>query len=72
MTLATETEPNDVQEPTVWSFYQAISERRYEDAYEFFSPAFKAANPFDRWKDGYATTQSIEVETAPGATPARC
>jgi len=67
--VTTETSPNDVQEPTVWSFYQAISEKRFEDAYAFYSPAFQAANPFERWKAGYANTQSIEVETSPGATP---
>jgi hypothetical protein len=69
VTLATEIVPNDVQEPTVWSFYQALSEQRYDDAYAFFSPAQKASNPFDRWKAGYATTQSIQVETSPGETP---
>ena len=69
VTVASETVPNDVQEPTVWSFYRALSDKEYEAAYEFFSPAMKAANPFDRWKAGYAATQRIEVETAPGATP---
>jgi hypothetical protein len=69
VTLATETEPNDVQEPTVWSSYQALSERRYEDAYGFYSPAFQAANPYNQWRAGYATTQSIAVETSAGATP---
>jgi hypothetical protein len=69
VTIATETEPNDVQEPTVWSFYRAISERQYEDAYAFLSPTFKASNPFERWKAGFASTRSIEVETSPGPTP---
>ena len=45
VTLATETEPNDVQEPTVWSFYMALGEQRYEDAYEFHSPAYQAEQP---------------------------
>jgi hypothetical protein len=67
--LATEVQPNDVQEPTVWSFYEALSEKRYDDAYAFFSPAFKASNPFERWRAGYASTQSIEVETQPGTVP---
>jgi hypothetical protein len=69
VTIATETEPFPVQEPTVWAFYQALSEKRYEDAYGFLSPAFQANNPFDRWKAGYATTQNIEVDTKTGATP---
>jgi hypothetical protein len=67
--LMTEIQPNDVQEPTVWAFYRALSEKRYEDAYDFFSPAYKANNPFDRWRAGYASTQSIEVDTNAGATP---
>lgn len=67
--LTSEVQPNDVQEPTVWAFYQALSEKRYEDAYDFFSPAFKANNPFERWRAGYATTQRIEVDTKAGATP---
>jgi hypothetical protein len=67
--VTTEVEPNDVQEPTVWAFYQAIAERRYEDAYDFYSPAFQAANPFAQWKAGYASTQRIEVETSAGRTP---
>ena len=69
VTLATEIEPNDVQEPTVWSFYRALSDRRFEDAYGFFSPDQKARNPFDRWKAGYANTESIGVETSAGRTP---
>jgi hypothetical protein len=69
VTLTTETGPNDVQEPTVWSFYAALGDKRFDEAYEFLSPAQKASNPFDRWKAGYANTQSIEVETSPGATP---
>jgi hypothetical protein len=67
--VASEVQPNDVQEPTVIGFYHALSDKRFEDAYDFFSPAQKAANPFDRWKAGYATTQSIDVETETGATP---
>jgi hypothetical protein len=67
--LTSETSPNDVQEPTVWSFYAALGDKRFDEAYQFLSPAQQASNPFDRWKAGYADTQSIEVETAPGATP---
>ena len=67
--VATEIEPNDVQEPTVWHFYLALTEKRYQDAYEFYSPTYQAANPFDQWRAGFANTQSIEVETSPGRTP---
>ena len=69
VTLATETEPNDVQEPTVWSYYMALGEKRYEDAYEFHSPAYQAANPIGPWRSGFANTESVEVETAAGRTP---
>jgi hypothetical protein len=69
VTIATSVEPNDVQEPTVWAFYQALSERRYEDAYAFYSPAARANTPFERWKAGFAATETIEVETQPGPTP---
>ena len=69
VTLATEIEPNDVQEPTVWGYYMALADGRYEDAYEFHSPAFQAANPFGPWRAGFANTQSIEVETSAGRTP---
>lgn len=69
VTLATEVEPNDVQEPTVWSYYMALAEKRYEDAYEFHSPAYQAANPFGSWKSGFANTQRIEVETSAGHIP---
>jgi hypothetical protein len=66
---ATEIEPNDVQEMTVSAFYRALSDRQYDDAYRFLSPTYQANNPFEVWKAGYATTQSIEVETATGAAP---
>ena len=69
VTLLSEVEPNDAQELTVSAFYAAVSNRQYDVAYEFYSPAFQARNPFDQWKAGYANTQSIEVETSPGATP---
>ena len=69
VTVSTEVEPNDVQEPTVWSFYLALTDKRYEDAYEFLSAAYQAANPFSQWKDGFANTQSVEVDTSQGRTP---
>lgn len=67
--FATEVTPNDVQELTVSAFYEALADRRYDEAYAFYSPALQAQNPFDRWKAGYAATQAIQVETAPGAAP---
>ena len=69
VTLATETEPNDVQEPTVWAYYMTLADRRYEDAYQFLSPAYQAANPFGPWKAGFAETERVEVETSAGRTP---
>ena len=47
VTLTTEVRPYDNQEPTVQAFYEALSDKHYEDAYAFLSPAFKANNPFD-------------------------
>lgn len=66
---ATEVEPNDVQEITVAAFYRALADRQYEEAYSFLSPAYQASNPFETWKAGFATTQSVQVETATGTSP---
>jgi hypothetical protein len=66
---------NDIEEQrvtfaelVVHAFYRALDARRYEEAYRFYSPARQAATPFDSWKDGYATTQRITVQTSPGTT----
>ena len=62
-------EPNDAQEVTVSGFYAALSGGDFAEAYEFYSPALKAANPFDRWREGYRDTLKLELETSPGPTP---
>lgn len=69
VTVTSETTPNEAQEVTVWGFYSALSDKRFADAYAFLSPAYQQQNPFEPWKDGYATTQSIQVDTAAGAAP---
>ena len=64
-----EVEPNDAQEVTVYGFYAALSDGNLADAYEFYSPALKAANPFDRWREGYRDTLRLEVDTRSGPAP---
>jgi hypothetical protein len=55
-------------EVVVHGFYNALSRHSMRDAYAFLSPRFQAANPFDAWAGGYLNTESVEVETRPGAT----
>jgi len=66
---SSEIEPHDVQRPTVEAFYRWVSQRSYDEAYEYLSPAFQAAHPYEEWRAGYATTQSLDVKTTPGDTP---
>ncbi len=54
-------------EVTVVAFYRALQASRFEEAYAFLSPDFQSANPFPEWREGFATTRSIEVETQAGA-----
>jgi hypothetical protein len=61
--------PLTVAEVVVHGFYNALSRHDLTDAYAFLSARFQAANPFDAWAGGYATTESIEVETRAGASP---
>ena len=67
--LSTEIRPRNVQPDTVEAFYQALSERKYEDAYQFLSPSFQANNPFESWKATYANTEKLLARTGSGATP---
>jgi len=69
--LSYEVEPNDAQEVTVSGFYRALSAQDFESAYAFYSPAQKAANPYDRWREGHRDTLRIEVETSPSSAPER-
>lgn len=62
--VAERVSPNPVQDLTVSAFYGALNNRAFDEAYAFLSPAFRAANPFERWAAGYATTESVTVEYA--------
>ncbi|MCL5998806.1 MAG: hypothetical protein M1546_22520, partial [Chloroflexi bacterium] len=53
--------------PTVELFYQMLNNKQYRDAYDFLSPAFQAANPFDAWSAGYQDTVSIEAQASESA-----
>ena len=65
-----EVEPNEeAREVTVYGFYAAISDGDLEAAYAFYSPALKAANPFEEWRAGYRDTLRIEVDTGLGSRP---
>jgi len=54
-------------EVVVAGFYRAIAGGQFEAAYEFLSPAYQAANPFPEWREGFATTRDVQVDTRPGA-----
>jgi hypothetical protein len=64
--LGEEERPVTFAELTVHAFYGALSLGRYEAAYALLSPAYQEDQPFERWRAGYGTTQSIEVRTRPG------
>ncbi len=64
-----EVEPNAAQEVTVHGFYDALSRGDFAAAYDFYSPALKAANPFEEWRAVYGDTVTLEVATRPGPTP---
>ncbi len=53
----------------VMGFYAALQARDFTDAYTFLSPAAQAERPFASWAGGYLTTQRVDVQTSPGATP---
>jgi hypothetical protein len=61
--------PLSVAEVVVLGFYNALRRHAMLDAYAFLTPRFQAANPFDGWASGYATTEEIDVETRAGASP---
>lgn len=70
LVAASETvEPAPAQEVTVFGYYRALAERDFAAAYAFLSPTVQAANPYDAWVAGYATTQRIEVETSQTDNP---
>lgn len=50
---------------TVEVFYQRINARQFEAAYAFLTPAAQAREPFETWRAGFDTTESVEA-TADG------
>ena len=60
--------PLTLAEVVVRGFYEALSRHNLPDAYAFLTPRFQAANPFDAWAGGYLNTESVDVETRPGAS----
>ncbi|MCW1970036.1 MAG: hypothetical protein KIH69_018140 [Anaerolineae bacterium] len=44
------------KEPTVGEFYNLLVDKKYAEAYKFFSPALQVAMPFEKWRDGYKNT----------------
>jgi hypothetical protein len=53
---------------TVQQFYQLLNEKRFEEAYQFLSPAFQAKQPYQQWVSGYSTTVSTEANVVDGAS----
>jgi hypothetical protein len=53
----------------VTAFYDAISREDFTTAWNLLSPTFQHDGSFDKFKDGYATTQSVSVSVGevPGA-----
>lgn len=45
-------------------FYTLLSDGRYEEAYDFLSPAFQAEHPYDAWLAGYAHTEAVTAYVA--------
>ncbi len=43
------------------SFYLALNDRDLPGAYNLFTPAAQAAQPYESWIDGFATTLRVEV-----------
>jgi hypothetical protein len=53
----------------VATFYHAISRKDFRTAWNLLSPSFQQDGSFDKFRGGYATTQSVSVSVAevPGA-----
>lgn len=51
----------EMRKPTVEEFYRLLNDKQYQQAYNFLSPAFQAANPYSSWSAGYQNTVSIQA-----------
>jgi len=67
--VSTESEGiSEMRVATVSHFYELLQARNFVQAYALLSPAFQAANPFDRWEAGYANTETIVATVTPDPT----
>ena len=57
----------EARQMTVDKFYELLQSKNYTDAYNFLSPAFRAANPFPQWTAGYANTVAFTYTTSSNA-----
>jgi len=53
---------NQFLDLTVSHFYTLLNDRKFEEAYQLLSPAYKAANPYPAWSAGFATTRKIMAQ----------
>lgn len=62
-------EPFDqAREPTLSAYYEALNDRRFEDAWAFLSPAMQArVGPFASWRAGFDSTVRTDVDITPAA-----
>ncbi len=44
-------------------YFNLIDLKKYEDAYDLTSEAFRAKHPFEKWRDGYKNTLSHSVDS---------
>jgi hypothetical protein len=66
LTAGQDSHPVTPAELTVLGYYHAIDAGSYKDAYALTSPAYQAANPYDAWQAGFATTKGVAAQTQPG------
>lgn len=62
--IATASVAPEPQTRIVAAFYRAISRKDFTTAWNLLSPTFKKDESFDKFRDGYATTQSVSVSVA--------
>lgn len=58
------TAQNAVVRQTVLDFYNYIGSKKYLAAWEYLSPQWKQAAPYNQWVAGYADTVSTQVDSA--------
>lgn len=48
-------------------FYALLNQKKFDEAWGMLSASFKSGRSFNEWKDGYASTQTIQVEAQTAA-----